>query len=184
MQDCSNISESKLTVDIYFVMSMDGIVALDHDRDIREYSSAEDRAFFINSLNNYDAVIVSSRTYVNDAPASIKRIILTHHRKEDGNPQNIYMSGDIRKICDDIYSVGIRRAALAAGPTTCLSFIKEGLIDHLYLSIEPVTLGEGIHLFADEPYKCGWKLTDIKRLNSRGTIMACYEFREFKEAAP
>lgn len=163
-------------IDIYFVMSMDGIVAMDHEHDIRNYSSTEDREFFLNSIKNYDGIIVSSRTFVKDASPGTKRVILTHSKpaEDDPDPDNIYMSGDERMICEKMWDLGLRKAALAGGPTTCLSFIRAGLVKDLYLSIEPVTLGHGIRLFTEEKFISRWTLIESRQLNERGTVMIHY----------
>ncbi len=182
MKDCSDISSSGEVseipqIDIYFVMSLDGVVALDHDRDISSFSSKEDREFFLDSIKNYDAVIVSSRTYVKDAASDTRRIILTHSGHRDDNPFNTYMSGDIRAICGRMRDMGVRTAALAAGPTTCLSFLRAGVINELYLSIEPVSLGRGIRLFTEEEFISRFELLDMRKLNSEGTVMMRYRVK-------
>lgn len=215
-------------IDIYFVMSMDGVVAVDHMHDIRAFSSREDREFFLKSIRDYDGIIVSSRTYVKDASPGTRRVILTHSApSEDGSgsssgsgskggskgssgggpkggseggckgspkggseggpkggseggseggpdPLNIYMSGDERRICEKMWDLGFKKAALAAGPSTCLSFLRAGLVKDLYLSIEPVALGSGIRLFTDEKFVSRWTLIESRRLNEKGTMMMHY----------
>ena len=163
-------------IDIYFVMSLDGIVAIDHMHDIRSFSSREDREFFLNSIRNYDGIIVSSRTFVKDASPGTRRVILTHSEPAEGDsdPLNIYMSGDERRICEKMWDAGFKKAALAAGPSTCLAFLRAGLVKDLYLSIEPVALGSGIRLFTDETFISRWTLIESKRLNEAGTMMMHY----------
>ncbi len=163
-------------IDIYFVMSMDGVVAVDHMHDIRAFSSREDRAFFLDSIRNYDGIIVSSRTFVKDASPGTRRVILTHSAPAEGGPDplNIYMSGDERRICEKMWDLGFKKAALAAGPSTCLSFLRAGLVKDLYLSIEPVALGSGIRLFTDEKFVSRWTLIESRRLNEKGTMMMHY----------
>lgn len=163
-------------IDIYFVMSLDGVVAIDHTHDIRSFSSREDREFFLNSIRDYDGIIVSSRTYVKDASPGTRRVILTHSAPAEGasDPLGIYMSGDEREICEKMWDMGFKKAALAAGPSTCLSFLRAGLVKDLYLSIEPISLGSGIRLFTDENYISRWTLIESKKLNENGTMMMHY----------
>ena len=163
-------------IDIYFVMSLDGVVAIDHTHDIRSFSSREDREFFLNSIRDYDGIIVSSRTYVKDASPGTRRVILTHSAPAEGasDPLGIYMSGDEREICEKMWDMGFKKAALAAGPSTCLSFLRAGLVKDLYLSIEPISLGSGIRLFTDENYISRWTLIESKKLNKNGTMMMHY----------
>ena len=73
-----------------------------------------------------------------------------------------------------MWDAGFKKAALAAGPSTCLAFLRAGLVKDLYLSIEPVALGSGIRLFTDETFISRWTLIESKRLNEAGTMMMHY----------
>ena len=161
-------------MDIYLVMSLDGIVAVDSDHDISAYSSREDRQFFLESLKNYDSMLMGRSCYVKDAHPGIRRFILTHHPPEQPVPGDYYLSGDVRDIYEQMYSMGCRKTALIGGPSTCLAFLEEKLVDGLYLSVEPVTLGEGMRLFTDKALVRRWTLAEIKKLNDQGTLVLHY----------
>ena len=163
-----------IEIDIYLVMSLDGIVALDENQDISAYSSREDRLFFLDSLKNYDSMLMGKSCYVKDAPSGIRRIILTHNPPEDYNPQDYYLAGPPCEIYRKLSSMGCKKTALVGGPSTCFEFLKEGLVNGLYLSVEPVTLGQGIRLFTDQALLTRWTLSEVKKLNQEGSLVLHY----------
>ena len=163
-----------IKIDIYLVMSLDGIVALDENQDISAYSSREDRQFFLESLKNYDSMLMGKSCYVKDAPSGIRRIILTHHPPEGHDPQDYYLAGPACDIYKKLSAMGCKKTALIGGPHTCFAFLKEGLVNDLYLSVEPVTLGQGIRLFTDQALHTRWTLAGIRQLNDQGTLVLHY----------
>jgi riboflavin biosynthesis pyrimidine reductase len=54
------------------------------------------------------------------------------------------------------------------------SFMKEGLIDDIYLDVEPTILGNGIKLFGDRELEKKLRLIGMKRL-SRNEIQLHYK---------
>jgi len=164
-----------IEIDIYLVMSLDGIVALDENQDISAYSSREDRLFFLDSLKNYDSMLMGKSCYVKDAPPGIRRFILTHNPPKDHHPQDYYLSGHPRDIYKKMSSMGCKKTALIGGPRTCFEFLKEELVDGLYLSVEPVTLGQGLRLFTSQSLLTRWTLKEIKKLNEEGTLVLHYQ---------
>ena len=166
---------SDIEIDIYLVMSLDGIVAVNESQDISAYSSREDRLFFLDSLKRYDSMLMGKSCYVKDAPPGIRRIILTHNPPAAHSPQDYYLSGHPRDIYRKMASMGCKKTALIGGPGTCFEFLKEGLVDGLYLSVEPVTLGQGLRLFTSQSLLTHWTLKDIKKLNEEGTLVLHYQ---------
>lgn len=54
---------------------------------------------------------------------------------------------------------------LAGGGKLNGSFMKEGLVDEIYLDIEPTVLGNGIPLFRDADFEAKLQLLDTKKLS-------------------
>ena len=63
---------------------------------------------------------------------------------------------------------------LVGGSKIYSSFMKEGLVDELYLTIEPVVFGNGKNLFSDESFETKLELVSSKKLNKKGTILLKY----------
>lgn len=69
---------------------------------------------------------------------------------------------------------GFTTAFLAGGGQLNTSFAKEGLIDEIYLDVEPLILGQGIKIFTDADFEFLLELLDFKKLNSN-TIQLHYK---------
>ena len=158
---------------LFMVMSMDGIVAFDEQTDIRKYSSQEDHAFFIREATDCDAAIMGRFSY--NREVSCKRKYLLSHVPADldVDADTIPLSGDVRKIYETIEADGNEKTALLGGPRTNASFLRAELVDEIYLTVEPVLLGEGVH-FATGELRGSWMLERSIWLNEKGTVVLHY----------
>lgn len=55
---------------------------------------------------------------------------------------------------------------VAGGGILNSAFLKEGLVDEIYIDIEPIVLGKGIKLFDDEDFETKLELLGAKQLSS------------------
>lgn len=60
---------------------------------------------------------------------------------------------------------GIKQVCISGGGGLNSSFMKENLIDEMYLDVEPTMLGKGIKVFADSNFERKLRLIQIKRLS-------------------
>jgi len=161
---------------LYMAVSLDGIAALDSERGIQDYGSKEDHDFFIQEAKKCDAVIMGRRTAKNKI-RGVKNFVLCHDalsfKADDDGVERIFLSGSARELYKKIESYGVKKAALLGGPSTNLVFLRAGLVDEIFLTVEPVTIGRGLH-FLDESLESRWILADTKVLNKRGAIVLHY----------
>ncbi len=68
---------------------------------------------------------------------------------------------------------GFRQAVIGGGSRLATSFLKQGLIDEIYLDIEPLILGKGIQIFQKGDIMSKLKLIKTTRL-SKDTIRLHY----------
>ena len=129
------------------VMSMDGIVAFDEKRDIRDFSSIEDHQFFTRKASACDGAVMGRYSYNPEIGAG-KKYLLTHHpEKIRIDDSTLVLSGEVEDIIQMLQDDGNERVALLAGPRTNAAFLEGGYVDEIYLTVEPVLLGKGIHFF-------------------------------------
>lgn len=178
-----------MKVILYMAVSIDGIAALDEKTGIERYGSSEDRDFFLAGAKACDAVIMGKNTAASFKVYGLPNFVLTHDKNfsqaqkpagadganaQDGRGfERVCLSGEPQEICAALEARGIKKAALLGGPSTNLLFLRAGLVDEIFLTVEPVTLGHGIR-FLSEPLESRWTLADTKVLNARGSIVLHY----------
>ena len=170
-----------MTIVLYMAVSIDGIAALDSQTGIERYGSPEDHEFFLSGSKACGAVIMGKNTARSCKVSGVPNFVLTHspagakasQAQDARGDGRVYLSGEPREICAELERRGIKKAALLGGPAANLGFLREGLVDEIFLTVEPVTIGRGIH-FLNEPLETNWTLADTKILNERGTLVLHY----------
>ena len=178
-----------MTLIMYAAVSIDGIAALDSKTGIERYGSPEDREFFLAGAKSCQAVIMGKNTG-SFRVFGVPNFVLTHdpdllqahdpagaeasQAQDSRGVERVYLCGQPQEICAKLEARGIHKAALLGGPATNLQFLRAGLVDEIFLTVEPVTIGRGIH-FLNEPLESRWILADSQVLNERGTIVLHYK---------
>jgi dihydrofolate reductase len=72
-------------------------------------------------------------------------------------------------LLQQLIVLGREQVVIAGGSSIYSQFLKENLIEDIFITIEPVIFGAGVKLFNQELYK---KLTliDIKRISDQSTV--------------
>jgi dihydrofolate reductase len=90
------------------------------------------------------------------------------------SPETYLLTDNIKEFIDSIKSKTNKDIWLIGGGKLITTFINEGLLDKMIISIIPKIIGEGIPLFADKPKESNWKLHDIKSFDT-GVVNLTYE---------
>lgn len=148
-----------------------------------DWASPEDQAFFRGLIHDNDAVIMGSGTYesvrsfirpTEDKP----RIILTRapERYEEDIivPGLEFSSEEPSVVVERLAKRGIRNVLLAGGAETNARFFEAGLVDEMYLTVEPLVFGEGLPLTSPLQKAAELALLGCERLNEQGTMLLHY----------
>lgn len=158
---------------LYMVMSIDGVVALDEITDISDYSSKEDHDFFLRGVSSCDAAIMGRFSYNSEIKCGTKYLLPHTLKQSDVTDETVILLGNADEIYRKIKADGHQRIALLGGPRTNHQFLSKGSVDEIFLTVEPVIIGQGIRL-ADNPISNQWALQQTIRLNSNGTVVLHY----------
>ena len=71
-----------------------------------------------------------------------------------------------KKLMDEILAPRYENIWLVGGAKLCQDFLRLGLVDEIRLSIVPVLLGDGLHLFDNLDVEERWSLRDIAAYKS------------------
>lgn len=161
-----------MEISIIMVMSADGIVVRDEE-DVTEWTSSEDQNHLKTILHNYDAIITGRKSFfgrIIDKPY----IVLSNSQNLNTENDTRYLNGTIETILNYLKENKYNKIALLGGPNTNYMFLKAGVVNDIYLTIEPKMFGKGKHLNISEELNCELILKDLIKLNNNGTLLLHY----------
>lgn len=168
-------------VTLAMVMSLDGKTTKGSIADSGEWASPEDQTVFRSLIANHDTVVMGSTTYktVRDRlrpNTKNPRIILTRTPEkyaDDVRPGLTFTSDSpeelIARARKDNQSV-----LLVGGSQTNARFFDAGMIDELFVTVEPQIFGAGLPFTGEVHHPCTLTLLSVKQLNDVGTLLLHY----------
>jgi len=162
---------------LYMATSIDGFIAKkDGDSD---WVSEVDSVNFEKKMKEIGCFIVGRRTfdqYRGDIyPVSdVDNIVLTTKNLLKTDDKNVVYVRSPSEAIRAAERRGHHKVLLIGGGTTNGLFLREGLIDEVFLSVHPLILGDGIKLFRDVEKDIKLKFIDQKRAGD-GLIQLHYQ---------
>jgi dihydrofolate reductase len=167
------------------VSSVDGRLTAGADPQISHWSSKEDWDHFLQIMSQHTAVVMGRKTYEAAKPAPQPerlRVVLTRHPEEFRAAtvpgQLEFSSLSPVELVRDLEARGHDALMLVGGGEINAAFVGAGLVDELYLSIEPVAFGGGVTLLGKTPLFCNLQLLGMEQLNDRGTLLLHYRLAD------
>ena len=163
---------------LYMASTLNGYIAKVDDS--TSWTSKEDWQVFLTMARKMDAIIIGRRTYdvIRKEHTQIQSaftVVLTRNIKLLRTNSHTFITDksltDVFKLLKD---KGCKQVMIAGGGILNSSFMKAGLIDEIYLTIEPIILGRGIPLFADSDFEARLQLLSMKKIN-KNTIQLHYK---------
>ena len=157
-----------VAIAVYMHVSINGMIArLDNS----DFSSALARSDFLKMIKKYRVNVIGRNTF-NVAsksdyfPVGDLNVVVTKHRiKLQKNWENVIVTDKKPKEIIKIIESKGYKSAMVAGGKLATSFLKEGLVNELYINIEPVVFGKGIPIFADENFEKTLELLQVKKFS-------------------
>lgn len=167
---------------LYMGISINGYIAKESGDS--EWTSDEDLKGFFDNSKKAGNIIMGKNTFEEASkygyfpfPDSIN-IVVTHQEFENKwGDQVVFLNKVPKEVLDFVAEKGFDQAFLAGGGQLNSSFIKAGLIDEIYIDVEPLLFGKGIPIFAPEDFEVGLELLDFKKLNDN-TMQLHYKVKQ------
>lgn len=165
---------------LIFVSTLDGKITRWGDPMIRSWSSRADQDQFDAMWNKTRVIIMGSGTY-NPAPlkANPKHLFIVLTRQP-----SMYESSNLPGLLEFTNQTPVQilkrfendeKAVLVVGGSKiATSFLKEQLIDELWLTFEPKIFGAGTNLVTDEKLDIDLRLMSFEKINNQGTVLTKY----------
>ena len=161
-------------------VTKDGFIARSQNDRSFDWTSPEDKTFYISKIKEADAIVMGLTTFKTFTryPKGKTYVILTHDPKSFANPKpeiitTIPTNASPAEILKDLASRGIQTVAIAGGSSVYTQFMDSGLVNTLYLTQEDIEFDSGIPLFT-KPFNI--KPTNTTKIADK-TILFEYQLR-------
>jgi len=151
-------------------ISVNGYIAKE-DGD-SEWTSEEDLRGFYEHSKNAGNIIMGRNTYRAASKSGYfpfpdaLNIVVTHQQMENKWGDGVLITNKSPKeIVEMLEQKGFTTAFLAGGGQLNTLFIRENLIDEIYIDVEPLVFGKGIKIFAEGDFEFNLELLETKKLN-------------------
>ncbi len=175
------IDQKKPRITLIMVMSANGVAAQEMRQDSFEWNSKEDRQQFLKRIKKIGAVLMGGNTYqtIQQQPyEGVDFYVLTRNSSRfKSHPRVEFLQDDVNRVCENLWKIGVKQLALLGGPETNSQFFDKGLIDEIYLTIEPLLLPKGTHLIASPKFPTDLCLKSVTPLANSSTLLLYYRLK-------
>jgi dihydrofolate reductase len=166
---------------LIFVSTLDGKITKWGDPDIRSWSSKYDQDHFDAVWNETRVIIMGSGTYnptpVPPGPGHLFIVMTRHPEDYNGKERQgkiEFTSDSPANLVSRFEREGEDKLLIVGGPHIATLFLKEQLINELWLTIEPRIFGKGGNFVIEEELDIKLKLLSYSKVNDEGTIVTKY----------
>jgi dihydrofolate reductase len=150
----------------------DGKIAKSSDH-FPNWTSREDKLHFQKISKEAGVVIMGDKTFAT-FPAPLKdrlNVVLTL----DENPKEIegvkwMVNSEPEKVVKELEEMGYQTAVLGGGSFINGLFLKHGLVDEIYVTVEPKIFGDGLGLFKGD-FDVDLKLINVEKINENSVVL-------------
>jgi dihydrofolate reductase len=133
--------------------SLDGYITK-HDNEGATFTSEADRKYFREVLKTFDCSVMGAGTFetskdmiLNSLHVDRLRVVWTRkpakYRQHQQKDRLEFSSDGLKSILEDLATRGKQRCALLGGPSVYTEGLQQGLIDELWVTLEPLVFGKG-----------------------------------------
>jgi dihydrofolate reductase len=166
---------------LIFVSTLDGKVTKWSDSNIKLWSSHQDQDYYKKIWNESRLIVMGSSTFNAEPlnPSSNHQLIIM--TGEPVNYKSLEVPGQIEFTNESPVELtarfkikGHEQMLVVGGPHIATSFLKEQLIDELWLTFEPKIFGTGGNFVTDGKLDINLRLIHFEKVNEQGTLITKY----------
>src|SRR5258708_5929891 len=155
-------------------ITADGFIAENVKQISTSWTSKEDKKFFSARTKEAGVVVMGSKTYATVKRPLPDRLNIVYSKSHQAPQENLrYTNESPAQLLSNLEKEGFSEVAICGGASIYTMFLKAGLINKLYITIEPVLFGSGIKLLGEE-MRTRLQLVAMKKL-AESTILLEYD---------
>lgn len=138
-----------IKVSIIVAETADGFIAKETNHPAL-WTSKEDKKHFVEITKRAGVVIMGSTTWKTLPKPMKDRLNIVYTRSGETYEGAESTSIEPKELIDSLESRGFKEVAICGGSSIYTLFLKAGLVDTIYLTIEPILFGKGISIFNEQ----------------------------------
>lgn len=163
-----------MNVFIIAALTADGFIAKD-EKHLASWTSKTDKKRFVELTKKAGVMVMGRKTFetIGKALPGRKTIVYTSQKKVIENVE--MTSEDPKTFVARLEKEGCHSLAICGGASIYTLFMESGVVNKLYLTIEPVLFGKGVNLFNKE-INASFVLTSVEKIES--TLLLEYDLKK------
>lgn len=166
-----------MQVTLIAAMSVDGFIAQETHQSSFNWTSSEDKQFYVKTIKEIKTIIMGSTSFKTFSryPKDLRFIIYTSAPETFVNPKPHIIQAEGTNespaaLLDRLEEEGVTEVAVAGGASIYSQFIASGRVDRLLLTVEPVLFGQGVKIF-NTSLEIQLELKQIHHLSDQTKVM-------------
>lgn len=172
-----------MKITLCMVLSVDG-KSTKHQQADQSWASKEDGAHLSKLISENNLILMGGKTYetakshIEVSEDKLRVVVTRNPEKYSGDKvegQLEFVSGSVSQIVKDLEERGFEKMLLLSGENLNKEFFEEGLIDEIYLTVEPKVFGSGNLMVSESDLDINLQLIEMEKLNEQGAILLRYK---------
>lgn len=152
---------------LLMAITLDGKIAKTASQ-LADWTSKADKKIFVAETKKAGVIVMGETTYNTigrPLPGRLNLILSQEPQKKENIPDSLeFIKAEPKEICAMLEKRGFETVILGGGAMVNGSFLKENLIDEIWLTIEPKIFGEGLPLFNGANVDANLELISIEKI--------------------
>ncbi len=154
-------------------ISADGRIAKDASQ-LADWTSKEDKRFFVSKTKEAGVLIMGRKTYETIGRPLPNRlnVVMTREADTSKNIEGLleYTSKSPHELIADIQARGYESVVIGGGASVYSTFLREGLVTDLYLTVESLLFGSGVSII-DGIDKVSLDLQSVEKIGAQSVLL-------------
>ena len=170
---------------LVFVSTLDGKITRWGDPKVSSWTSEEDKKYFRKTWNEAPVIVMGSNTFRAEKLGSEKDhliVVMTRHPsayKDKAVRGRLEFSEESpAQLAARFEKANFEGMVVVGGAHIATSFLKAGLIDEIWLTIEPKIFGKGGNFVIEQELDIELRLISYEQVNPEGTLIIKYKVLE------
>jgi dihydrofolate reductase len=170
-----------MKVILVFVSTLDGKVTKWGDPHVRDWTSKQDQQYYKQIWKDAKLIVMGSNTFIAEkfGPSGSRLLLvmtrqISKYKQYEKAGQIEFTDNSPKELVEKFQKKGFDIMVVVGGAHVATSFLKEQLIDELWLTIEPKIFGTGGNFVVEQKLDIDLKMISCEKVNEEGTLITKY----------